>query len=99
MTKLTEMSLSALAACRSEEDAWFALAACRGLRTEEWYPDSESEEPSPTVLSVCESCDVQQECLQWALDHNEKHGIWGGMSQRGRKNYVRRSRKRSRRQD
>lgn len=30
--------------------------------------------------AVCEQCPVKQTCLQWALDHNEDHGMWGAMT-------------------
>jgi len=29
---------------------------------------------------MCDTCPVKAPCLQWALDHNEQFGIWGGAS-------------------
>lgn len=35
----------------------------------------------PEVRHVCLNCPVRPECLQYALDHNERSGIWGGLSE------------------
>lgn len=40
---------------------------------------------------VCRGCVVRQDCLEYALAHGEKFGIWGGMSERERRR-VRRAR-------
>lgn len=29
---------------------------------------------------VCGACEVRDECLAYALDRDEQHGIWGGLS-------------------
>jgi WhiB family redox-sensing transcriptional regulator len=29
---------------------------------------------------ICNKCPVMAECLEFALSHNEKHGVWGGLS-------------------
>jgi WhiB family redox-sensing transcriptional regulator len=36
------------------------------------------------------SCDVRQECLEYALAHDERFGIWGGLSERERRRLKRR---------
>ncbi len=40
---------------------------------------------------VCLSCDVRSECLEYALAHDERFGIWGGLSERERRRLKRRS--------
>lgn len=30
-------------------------------------------------------CPMRAQCLQYALDHNEKFGVWGGTSERERR--------------
>ena len=40
---------------------------------------------------MCRSCEVRVECLEYALSHAEKFGIWGGLSERERRR-VRRQR-------
>jgi Transcription factor WhiB len=34
---------------------------------------------------VCAGCEVRAECLQYALDHSERFGVWGGLSERERR--------------
>ena len=41
--------------------------------------------------AVCRGCEVRGECLEYALAHGEKFGIWGGLSERERRR-VRRQR-------
>ncbi len=35
--------------------------------------------------AVCAGCIVQRRCLEDAIEHGERHGIWGGLSERGRR--------------
>jgi WhiB family redox-sensing transcriptional regulator len=41
--------------------------------------------------SICSSCPVRQECLEYALSIPEPHGIWGGMNESERRRLVQRS--------
>ena len=34
---------------------------------------------------VCSSCEVRAECLEYALENDERFGIWGGLSERERR--------------
>ena len=34
---------------------------------------------------VCLSCEVRSECLEYALENDERFGIWGGLSERERR--------------
>jgi WhiB family redox-sensing transcriptional regulator len=38
---------------------------------------------------VCQSCEVQTECLEYALANDERFGIWGGLSERERRRLKR----------
>ena len=40
---------------------------------------------------VCLTCDVQAECLDYALAHDERFGIWGGLSERERRKLKKRA--------
>jgi hypothetical protein len=57
---------------------WHADANCRGLDPELFFPSV--GQTSEEAKRVCRACDVQVECLTFALNNGEKHGIWGGKS-------------------
>ena len=40
---------------------------------------------------VCMSCEVQAECLEYALRHDERFGIWGALSARERRTRKKRA--------
>ena len=40
---------------------------------------------------VCDRCEVRSECLQWALEAGQDHGVWGGLSEDERRAMKRRN--------
>ena len=42
----------------------------------------DSAEPAKRI---CARCDVREACLEYALEHDERYGVWGGMSAPERK--------------
>lgn len=42
---------------------------------------------------MCMMCEHREACLQWALDNNERHGVWGGLTE-GERKKLRAKRKR-----
>lgn len=68
--------------------AWQSKAACRGCDPDLFFLDR--GEPSTEALKICRSCPVKNECLEYGL--HERHGIWGGMSERQRR-WLRKVRK------
>ena len=43
------------------------------------------------ALCAQTSCEVREECLEYALAHDERFGIWGGLSERERRKLKRRA--------
>lgn len=41
--------------------------------------------------AVCRRCDVRDQCLEWAMENGQDHGVWGGMSEDERRALKRRS--------
>jgi WhiB family redox-sensing transcriptional regulator len=39
---------------------------------------------------VCRGCDVREQCLNWALEIGQDHGVWGGLSEEERRALKRR---------
>ena len=75
-------------------EPWRHQAACAGLDPEYWFPvDAPGRTPAHRrAITICKSCPVQAECLNWALDNHEFYGIWGGTTARQRTD-MRRDRK------
>ena len=55
---------------------WTEQAACRGIDTEIFYPTAPAEEAE--ALSICATCPVRAQCLDYAIRNRETSGIWGG---------------------
>lgn len=69
---------------------WMADAACAGMDPDTFFPHD--TDGATAAKAICRRCDVQIECLAYALEQDEKLGIWGGMGQRQRER-IRRNRK------
>lgn len=68
---------------REETDRdWMVFGSCTTTDPEMFFPDKGGSPRDAKV--VCEGCDVRERCLEWALEHNEQFGIWGGLSERQR---------------
>jgi WhiB family redox-sensing transcriptional regulator len=71
--------------------SWQQHAACRGLSTDIFYPVSDDD--ADEAKSICAICPVREACLEFALAHREREGIWGGATERERRRLVRQRRK------
>ena len=58
--------------------AWKSRAACRGMDPELFFPDR-GVVPHE-ALKACALCPVRVECREYG--QGEKHGVWGGVTQR-----------------
>ncbi len=73
----------------TEELAWKLQANCSGVDPDLFFPERGAS--TKEAKSVCRECAVKRECLEYAIRHGEKFGIWGGMSERERRR-IRRTR-------
>jgi len=72
---------------------WTKLARCVEVDPELFFPEK-GEIISPRLAkSICKSCEVNVECLEYALDNKEQYGIWGGTSETDRRRMRRRRKK------
>lgn len=67
-------------------DAWRERAACRGMDPALFFP--EQGEHTDEAKAVCDGCCVREFCLEDGVA--ERHGIWGGLSERQRRRLGRR---------
>jgi WhiB family redox-sensing transcriptional regulator len=65
------------------ELSWQERALCAQTDPEAFFPEKGGS--TREAKKVCVGCDVRGECLEYALAHDERFGIWGGLSERERR--------------
>ncbi|GAB4988893.1 hypothetical protein MAHJHV61_36990 [Mycobacterium avium subsp. hominissuis] len=74
----------ALAALReASELLWQEQALCKEADPEQFFPEKGGA--TTNAKKLCKACPVRGECLEYALSHDERFGIWGGLSERERR--------------
>ena len=70
---------------------WRARAACAGYPNNLFFPSIEGADDASErrAKAVCAVCPVAEDCLQYALETNQRSGIWGGTSETERKSLRR----------
>ncbi len=65
---------------------WRDRAACAGSDPDAFFPpdDSLGTRYGP-ARRICSACDVQAECLDYAVREGISEGLWGGLSPRERR--------------
>jgi len=67
---------------------WQERALCAQTDPEAFFPEKGGS--TREAKKVCQSCEVKAECLEYALENDERFGIWGGLSERERRKLKRR---------
>jgi WhiB family redox-sensing transcriptional regulator len=67
--------------------AWQDRALCAQTDPEAFFPEKGGS--TREAKKVCRACEVRTECLEYALEHDERFGIWGGLSERERRRLKR----------
>ena len=73
---------------------WMMFALCQQVDPEKWFPVRGASVTD--AKRICRDCPVRTQCLQYALDNDERFGIWGGLSERERRRLKRGPRERAR---
>lgn len=73
-----------------DELAWREQAACRGMGPALFFP--ERGHSAAPAKRVCATCPVWRECLEYALAHHDRLSIAGGLSEKQRREILRRRR-------
>ena len=68
---------------------WQNWANCLGVDPDLFFPERGAS--TTTAKEVCRGCVVRQDCLDYAMRHVERFGIWGGLSERERRRLRRQS--------
>jgi WhiB family redox-sensing transcriptional regulator len=61
---------------------WRQFALCLGHDSDLWFPVE--RDGGAVAVAICSACPVRLDCLGWAIEHDERQGIWGGISARRR---------------
>lgn len=81
-----------------EQEDWRYRAACIKTDPELFFPKGNT---GPALWQieeakqVCRGCEVRDQCLTWALETGQDHGVWGGMSEDERRALKRRNTRRN----
>jgi WhiB family transcriptional regulator, redox-sensing transcriptional regulator len=73
-------------------DGWRDLARCRDLDPELFFPIGNS---GPAVaqaeqaVRICHRCHVTTACLNFAMEHHQDAGVWGGTTEEQRRTLIR----------
>ncbi|GAB4915373.1 hypothetical protein MAHJHV30_45200 [Mycobacterium avium subsp. hominissuis] len=62
---------------------WQDRALCCQTDPEAFFPEKGGS--TREAKRICQGCEVKTECLEYALAHDERFGIWGGLSERERR--------------
>ncbi len=62
---------------------WQENALCAQTDPESFFPEKGGS--TREAKRICVSCEVRTQCLEYALAHDERFGIWGGLSERERR--------------
>lgn len=71
----------------AEEITSLAGALCFGEDPALWQLDSPNDYRLPKTAEakdICSRCPVRLKCLAVAMERNEEHGIWGGLTPKER---------------
>lgn len=68
---------------------WQERALCAQTDPEAFFPEKGGS--TREAKRICQSCEVRDECLEYALAHDERFGIWGGLSERERRRLKKRA--------
>jgi WhiB family redox-sensing transcriptional regulator len=81
-------------------DDWRAAGACLTADPDLFFPfatGAVAAKQANQARRICLGCSVRVQCLQFALDVGEAHGVWGGTTPEERQRERRRDRERNRR--
>ena len=67
------------------EGDWTLRAKCRGMQ-DQLFPEGADQK---RARALCMGCAVRSECLAEALGNRIQWGVWGGMTERERRQLLR----------
>jgi WhiB family redox-sensing transcriptional regulator len=62
---------------------------CAQIGGDLWFPEKGGDDAA-LAKKICRGCPIRLQCLEFALDNNERYGVWGGLTERERGSLLRR---------
>lgn len=63
------------------DDSWKVWGACYKSENPEFFPEPhKGRGGAKKTKEICARCPVQEECLEFAIETNQPHGVWGGLT-------------------
>lgn len=87
MNRIEDVLIEILRAPVNEERPWMVFGACRDMDPELFFP--QSSETASQATAVCATCAVRAECLEYSLEARERFGVWGGLTEKQRRQLLR----------
>ena len=78
----------------ASDQEWQDYGSCRRYPVEVFFPPAEQE--ADEAKAICETCAVREPCLEYALESDERFGVWGGLTPEERRALILRRRNRAR---
>ena len=78
-----------LACDDDDEPCWQDLGACAEVDGDLFFPDKGGS--TREAKTICAGCEVRAECLEYAMETDQRFGVWGGLSERERRRLGRRA--------
>lgn len=72
----------------TNSEPWMVDGLCAQTDPEAFFPDKGGT--TKPAKAICHGCPVTEECLTYALDSDQRFGIWGGHSERERRKLKKR---------
>jgi WhiB family redox-sensing transcriptional regulator len=69
--------------------SWQTDSLCAQTDPEAFFPEKGGS--TRDAKKICSSCEVRTRCLEYALENDERFGIWGGLSERERRKLRKRA--------
>lgn len=80
------------------DPSWRLSGACADLAADSFYPEGGQRQVRlayDRAREICMQCPMIERCLEYALEHEERHGMWGGATPAEREEMLRARRRRS----
>lgn len=72
---------------RGDAPEWMQWSNCRDTDPDVFFPEAGGS--ADPAKRICGNCPVEYECFVYAMDRDERFGVWGGTSEPERRRLKR----------